>query len=209
MKGYIRTDVVFNPASVQFGEITQGEAADRTVDIHYAGRGDWEVLDVTSANPNLSAKVSQTRREGGTVVYSMSVALDKDAPAGYLRDQIVLVTNDRNKPQVPIAVEGVVQPSIVVSPEALFMGVVHPGQSVTKQLVVRGRQPFRITSIDCDGDEFQIEAAEKEAAKPLHLIPVTFAAGSAPGKVHGKIRIQTDLGNGSSELPTYAVVSPE
>ena len=35
-------------------------------------------------------------------------------------------------------------PGITVSPTALFMGVVQPGQKVTKQLVVKGKKPFRI-----------------------------------------------------------------
>ena len=42
--------------------------------------------------------------------------------------------------------------------------------------------------------------------KPLHLIPVTFAAGANSGKVTRTIRIQTDLGQTERSLTAYAVV---
>jgi hypothetical protein len=208
VKGYIRSDVVFVPASVQFDGVSQGTAIEKKVAVHYAGRNDWRILDVRSPNSHLSGKVSEVSRQGGSVVYELFVGLDANAPAGYIQDHLVLVTNDRNKTQVPICVEGIVQPEIMVSPASLFMGIVHPGETVTKQVVVRGKQPFRILGVDCDGSSFKFETASETAPKPLHMIPVTFAAGDRPGKVEAKIRIQTDLGNRARELPTYAVVSP-
>lgn len=207
VRGYIRGDVVFNPGSVQVGQLSQGKAADYKVSVNYAGRSDWQVVQVVSANPHLTGKVVETRRAGGYVSYELDVHLDEHAPAGYLKDQILLVTNDANGTQVPLAVEGVIQPDVVVSPASLFMGVVQPGGKVTKQLVVRGKQPFRILSVQIDGEYFQVDTADKDAAKPVHLVPVTFAAGDASGRVAGKIRIETDLGNNSPELPAYAVVA--
>jgi hypothetical protein len=85
------------------------------------------------------------------------------------------------------------------------MGVVLPGQKVTKQLVVRGKKPFKIKSIECADSCFSFKPPEAAAA--VHLVPVTFEAGEEPGKVTQKIRIQTDLGeDASSELNAYAEV---
>ena len=98
--------------------------------------------------------------------------------------------------------------SIVVSPTSLFFGSVRKGQQVTKQLVVRSKKPFRVTSItsDCDGLQFDLSAAK--TPRPLHLIPVTFTAGDQPGSVAASIRIQTDQGEAASLLPAYSVVVP-
>lgn len=208
VRGYIRSDVVLHPGSVQMGTVDQGQPARQKVSVSYAGRSDWQILEVKSANPHLAGEVVETRRRGGQVGYELTAYLDGEAPAGYLRDHLVLVTNDRRIKEIPVPVEGVVQTGIVVSPTSLFMGVVQPGQKVTKQLVVRSKEPFRIISVDCDDDSFEFDTSAEQEPKALHVIPVTFAAGTEPGKVTRMIRIQTDLGETPPELSAYAVVAP-
>ena len=206
--GYIRSDVVFEPGSVQFGAVDHGTPAEKTVTVTCAGRPDWQILDVASPNPHFSVRVEETKRRGGQVAYGLLVRLDEHAPPGSLNDYLMLATNDRNSPQIPLAVEGVVQSEIMVAPTSLFMGVVEPGKKVTKQLVVRSKRPFRILSVTCDGQGFEFDAPAETAPKPLHLIPVTFVAGEKPGKVLDTIRIKTDLGEATPELSAYAVVAP-
>jgi hypothetical protein len=204
---YIRSDVVFNPGSVDLGTIDQGQPVDREVDVNYAGRGDWQIVAVKSANPHISGELVQTQRASGIVGYKLKVHLDEKAPPGYLHDHVVLVTDDHQSTEIPLAVEGLIQPSITVSPTSLFMGVVHPGDKVTKQLVIQAKKPFRILSISCDDKSFQFDTSRDTTAKSLHLVPVTFVAGKEAGKVLKTIRIETDLGNTLPELSAHAVVS--
>ena len=89
------------------------------------------------------------------------------------------------------------------------MGVVQPGQKVTKQLVVKGSKPFRILSVTCDDDSFVFDTSSDSTPKMLHLVPVSFMAGSTSGKVNRIIRIETDLGQSSRELAAYAVVADQ
>ena len=139
--------------------------------------------------------------------YALKVHVDKNAPAGYLDDHLMFVTNDQSGSQIPVEVEGRVMPGIMVSPTALFMGVVQPGQKVTKQLVVKGKKPFRILAITCDDKSFKFDTSKDNAAKELHLIPVTFLAGADAGKVVKTIKIKTDQGEMTPELAAYAVVA--
>ena len=67
-----------------------------------------------------------------------------DAPAGLLQDQLTLVTNDQRMPTVVLPVEGRVTPPLTVSPSPLLFGTLAPGQSITKQLVISGKQPFKV-----------------------------------------------------------------
>ena len=85
-------------------------------------------------------------------------------------------------------------PGITVSPTALFMGVIQPGQTVTKQLVVKGKKPFRILGVSCDDKSFKFDTSKETSAKELHLVPVTFLAGADAGKVVKTIKIKTDQG---------------
>lgn len=207
VSGFIRTDVSLEPGQVALGSVEQGTGTERKVALSYFGRSDWQITDVKSTNPNLTGEVRQTRRAGGQVGYDLIVRLKPDAQPGYINDQILLTTNDSRPVQIPVAVEGRVTSSVTVSPASLFMGVVQPGQQVTKQLVVKASKPFRIVSISCDDPSFRFEQPDDTRPKVMHLVPVTFAAGADPGKINKKIRIVTDLGTAAPELAAYAVVS--
>jgi len=207
VSGYIRGDVVLDPGSAEFGSLDQGVSVERTIAISYAGRDDWGIVDVKSANPHLTGKVVETNRGNGQVSYKLTVRIDEHAPVGYVDDHLVLVTNDQSSTEIPVPVEGIVQAGVMVSPTSLFMGVVRPGQKVTKQVVVKGNKPFRIVSVDCDSKDFHVDTSAEKNAKELHLIPVTFVAGKEPGKISKTIRIETDFGETSPVLSAYAVVA--
>ena len=87
------------------------------------------------------------------------------------------------------------------------MGVVQPGQKVTKQLVVKSKKPFNILGVSCDDKSFHFDTSKEGAAKELHLVPVTFTAGTDAGKVVKTIKITTDQGQMTPELAAYAVVA--
>ena len=177
-RGYIRSDVVVEPGSVQIGSIDQGTGADQNVAVNYAGSDDWQIVGVKSSNPHITAQVVETGRNDGQVSYALKVHVDKNAPAGYLDDHLMLATNDQSGSQIPVEVEGRVMPGIMVSPTALFMGVVQPGQKVTKQLVVKGKKPFRILSITCDDKSFKFDTSKDNAGQGVAL-----DSGDVPGRL--------------------------
>ena len=72
----------------------KGWAASRKLKIGYAGRPNWRIAAVECANPNVEAVAVETGRTPTLVNYDLTVDLKKDAPPGYLRDQLVLVTDD-------------------------------------------------------------------------------------------------------------------
>ena len=193
---YIRSDVVLQPGQVQFGSVTQGTSARRKVTVSYAGRNDWQIQSVESTNPHLEARAVEIARNAGQVTYELQVTLKDDAPVGYVRDQLILVTNDSNRSasRVPVLVEAVVTPSIVVRPSPLLLGAVETGQSVVRRLVVQGKTAFRIVAVECtDG---RLKCSPPETANTVNLVSVTFTASETPGKTSGKILIETDAAPG-------------
>ena len=209
VKVYIQADVLIEPEAVQLGDIDQGTGAENKVTITCTRRSNWRIEDVKSANPHLTGEVVETTRSASQVSYELRVRLDKNAPTGYIRDHLVLVTNDNRYKQIPVAVEGRVLSAVTVSPASLFLGVVQPGQKVTKRLVVRSKKPFRITSITADCECFEFGIPDENVAKPLHLVPVTFTAGDKSGKVAKTIRIKTDVDDATVELSANALVTQE
>ena len=205
VSGYIRSDIVLDPGGAELGTVDAGSEVEKKISITYAGRDDWKILQAKVNNKHLSASYVETSRNAGQVAYELTVKLKGDAPLGYFQDQITLVTNDVRATEFPVDVEARIVSQITVSPNSLFLGVVKPGQKVTKQVVVQGKKPFRITGIKCDDKAFEFQAGD--VAKTVHVVPVTFTAGDKVGKITRKIKIETDLGPDTSpELSAYAQV---
>jgi hypothetical protein len=207
VRGYIRSDVVFEPGSVQFGQLEQGAGGQQKVVLNYSGQNGWAITAVKSSNPHVSASFAPVNRYDGQTSYELSVRLDAKTPVGYLKDHLALVTNEESPTEIPLEVEGRVVAAVTVSPATLFMGVVEPRKEVTKAMVIKANKPFRITSITSDDKSFKFGKERDTSPKTVHVIPVTFLAGKETGKVARTIRITTDLGQTMPTLSAYAVVS--
>jgi len=208
LDGYIRTDVVLDPGQVSFGSVPLGENAEKKIAVNYAGRNDWKINSVKSNSPYLDARVVETARGNGRVSYDLIVDLKADAPAGYVTDEVTLITNDHRSTNVPVKVEGLVMANLTVSPSPLVLGNLQPGQTVTRQLIVKGLKPFKILEVVADDAGFTFGVSDE--SKMVHVVPVTFQAGAASQTVGGKILVRTDLPEGGLvTIPVKAhVASP-
>jgi hypothetical protein len=205
--GNIRTDVVFLPGAVNFDSVDQGAKSEQKVRVTYAGRSDWKITDVRGASDGLEVELTETQRYSGRVAYDLLVRVKDSAPAGYINEPLVLVTNDDQNPRIPIQVEGRIVPQLSVSPESLLLGDVAHGEQVSKKIVVKGKQPFKIVSMKCDADCFEFKTDDQ--ASERHFVDVVFNAKQDPGKVKETIHIATDLGTGlQAMLTAYATVVP-
>ncbi len=205
--GEIRSDVAVRPEQVDLGSVDQGTPVEKRVTVTHYGRSDWQILDVRSVNTHYEVEVVNGPRQGSTVSYDLIVRLKKDASPGYLKDQLILITNDQNAAQFPIEVEGVVNAELTVSPQILALGSVEAGQKVTKNVIVRGRKPFKIIAAHCDDDAITCKISD--SANKVQLIPVTLVAGDKPGKLTKKLLIETDLGKSFvAEVTVQAEILP-
>ncbi len=194
VRGFIRSDVLLQPGSVDFGSVEQDRGGESTLTINHTGREDWRISAVRSGNPHLSATATELARNVAQVTYQIVVRLDRHAPTGYLAENLTVKTNDPQSPEIQVHVDGIVRDRVSASPTLLFLGVVEPGQKAIKQIVVRGEEPFHVKKATCDGSGFEITAPDGAAEKPLHLVPVTFVAPQGPGRVETTIYIETSLG---------------
>jgi hypothetical protein len=203
--GYIRQDMVFHPGSIDFGKLNQGQSHERSGKILYAGRDNWSVVEVLSSKPWMSVKVNQESRGSQRVTYDLVVTLDPSAPAGYFQDELIVVTNDRTMPRVPLVVSGDLQSALSVSPQSIAIGAVKPGESVERQLVVRGREAFTIESIEAPG--FDVTFAPTSEAKTTHIFVAKFTAnGEVIGDKSSSLTVKT---SGDAPLSASALVTAQ
>lgn len=196
VRGFIRQDVVIHPGEVVFGDVDAGSSTEQKIKVIYAGRDSWQLVDVETPNDAYRVDIVETQRDSGRVAYELGIEMTGDAPVGYLTDQLVLVTNDSKLERIPFNVRGNVIPSVTVSPASLALGVLQPGERVTRQIVVRAKKPFEVTDVYCEGDCLSFKSPA--GAKKLHFIPVTFTAGDEAGDLAMTIHVKTDLGPGAT-----------
>jgi hypothetical protein len=204
--GTIHNDLIVNPSSADLGTVDRGTPAEKRISVRYAGRQHLRIIDVKTANPHLKATV--VPRSGvHQASYELVVQLDGEAPSGYIRDNLLLTTTNSQLRHIPVMVEARVMPDVTVTPSTLFLGVLKPGDAVTKNIVVRGKRPFVIKSIRAD-QEGVVFGATGETARPIHVVPVTIVAGEQAGALVHRVTIETDLSNETPQLSSYAVVQP-
>ena len=205
--GNIRGDVTFEPPFVDLGNVDLGKGAERVVRITRVGSLPWEITDVRSANPSFEVNLSKPLRNGSQTVYDLTAKLKPEAPAGYVKGQLILVTNDPKAGQIPMDVEGRVVAAVTVSPQLLALGAVPCGGTVTRNVVVRANRDFLVTGVSCEDGCLTCEP--KNTPAKVHILPVTFQAGTTAGRVERQLRIATDLGEGAVPVVTVqAQVAP-
>jgi hypothetical protein len=204
---YIRSDVVFQPGVAQFGSVRKGKSARQKTTISYAGINNWQITSVSCCNPSIKTELIEASRFEGRIAYDLWITLLGDAKAGYIKDQIIIHTNDSDpsKSKIPLGVEGVVTDALTVRPTPLTFGILSPGQSITKNLVIRGQTPFRVTRISCSNNSISFKTPTE--AKRFHIVPVTLLCSSNPCKIQEKIQIETDIPDTPPcEVPVYAEI---
>jgi hypothetical protein len=199
--GNIRGDVTFEPPFVDLGNVDLGAGAERQVRVTRVGSVAWDITDVRSVNPSFEVSLSKPTRTPSQTSYDLTLKLKQDAPAGYVKGQLILITSDQRATQIPMDVEGRVVAAVTVSPQLLSLGAVKCGGTVTKNIVVRANRDFCITGVACDDGCLTCEPRTTPAK--VHILPVTFQAGNEAGRVEQQLRISTDLGEGA--VPTVTV----
>ncbi|MDC0307542.1 MAG: DUF1573 domain-containing protein [Planctomycetaceae bacterium] len=188
---YIRTDVVISPGAAKFGAVAKGEENVKTLDIAYAGRPDWNIKEVKSPRDYLTAEVVEISRDenGGLANYKLKVTLKANAPAGLIREQVMLITDDANSPQVPVLVEAKVESAYTVTPEIVSLGTIKAGEEKSFRLVVKGRKPFALESVKCESEYDGLNAEISETERTVHVVPVILKAPANPGSVEDQLLI--------------------
>jgi hypothetical protein len=189
ISAYIRTDVVVEPGSAQFGAVDAGTGKSQTLKIAYAGRDTWKIKEIKTANNHITAKAVETARGNGRVDYSLEVVLAKDAPVGPLRQYITLITDDETGPKVPVLVEADVKPDIVVNPAVLSLGTMKPGQQIVRKVILRGKKPFKVDSVTCEKAAGVFEVDLPTKASLIQIIPLTITAPKKNGSLDEELQV--------------------
>ncbi|MFK7737940.1 MAG: DUF1573 domain-containing protein [Pirellulaceae bacterium] len=206
VRGYIRSDVVMNPGEIAFGQTPEGEPKVVEVKVDYAGRSDWKIEDVVSESKLVEAEVTELSRQSGRVAYTIKATLSPNTPIGFLREQLILKTNDNRLTSVPVELTADVRPAIELSPKSYALGTIEKDSSHKQRLVVKGKKPFKILEITSPYASIVFDPSED--AKPAHLLNFELKP-NAVGSIQGDILVRTDISDKPMRLKlSYFVDGP-
>ena len=191
----ILADIVLNPGSIDFGTVMKGQTPSQVLSIDRIGAPGWRFERMVSASRVLSAQLVESRRDPkGAVSYTLTVGIKPDAPAGQVRDEIRLLSNDRETPSIPIMVTATVRGELSAAPSILTMGDVSSSAGKQGRFIIRASRPFTITAVEGTGDGFSVGPPDA-ARKTMHVLTVAYKPeeGSTRGDLRRVFRVHTDL----------------
>jgi len=208
---FIRGDIVMNPGQMDFGIVRRSDKMPpASLTLTYAGgRSDWEVTKMKTQSSKVKAELRElSRTADGQINYTLTATLQPGVSNGYFKDEITLLTNDQSSPSIPISVVANIQSAVAVTPSIINFGGLRPGQSVSKTIVVRSKEPFSITRLSPSQEDLQ-PAEDEKGPRAVHQLKLTFKAPEQTGPYHATLTIETDIKDEPPALlKTFATVVP-
>ncbi len=205
VRSNILSDIVLNPGGIDFGTVARGQSPTASLTIDRLGQPEWRVTKMVSASKVLGATLAETQRANGMVSYRLDVSIKPGAPAGTVRDEIQLITNDPESRSFPVLVTAEVRGELSASPSVLALAASTTAEPAQGRVVVRASKPFKVVKVEGAGDGFTA-STDDDSAKPIHIVTVAYRPD--PGKPPAPARtlkIVTDLAGEAPAVVTATV----
>ena len=191
---HILSDIVMNPGAIDFGTVARGQVATQLLTIDRINAPGWKFVRMVSGSRAINAQLAQTARTETSVSYTLTVSLKPDAPAGLLRDEIRLISNDAEAPSIPLMVTAWIRGDLTAAPSVVSLGQVHSAGGAQGRFVVRSSRPFAIRAIEGSGDGFSVSPPDA-TRQSTHVVMVAYKPeeGTTRGDIRHTFRVHTDL----------------
>lgn len=214
IRGEIRSDLNISPTFINFGNVELGKGATRSLIVTYTGSNtQWRLVNAQCEDKSISAEIVNEPARVGVKTFRVNVSLDKAAPNGPTNSLLILTSNDAlSRREIPVPIRATVGTVVRVSPPAVSLGVLLPGErSPVREAVLLGTQPFRITKVESDNPAVEVTARNlPEISERMHRLSVSYRnpteGDGAPedGVMHATIRVTTDV---PDLTPTFYVTA--
>jgi hypothetical protein len=186
-----RTDFTVAPDVLTFGQVKRGLESAASVTVTFHGHTGAQITKALGESNYVQPVVVEKRRSDHEVVYEVTAKLRGDTPVGRWFTDVWLTTNVSSLPKIRVPLTVEIESPLTVSPPALGLGTVKPGEDILRRVIVRGVRPFRITSIK-GGDESVEVKAFAEEARDVHVLTIRLKPTKV-GVVDYTLRVVTDL----------------
>lgn len=187
-----QSNIRFSHDKMSFGTVNLGQTPRAVLDIEHFTNPAFEITGVAPHDQPVDVIIERAQpRMGGRVAYRVVGTLKGNAPAGEIKYEVKLTTNDKTTPVMEVVMEGMIRAPLVASPNLVELGNVRVGEVVSGRVVLGGSgQMFKVLKVDGEGDGFKVKIPDRAAA--AHLLTIEFVP-TQPGKISKTFTVTTDL----------------
>lgn len=205
LQGTVSGRLYVSPNYLYLGDISGREIIKKTIEVFDPGHGKIKIKKVTSTSPNIVAEVLPQEKDALSVKIGVTI---HPGSLGKIEERVMIITNDKQTPQVEVLVKGMVHGEISVFPKSLFFGFIEHGKTVRKEITLMkaGESNLEILKIEPPSNLIATEVVSIEKGTK-YLIQVTFTVNANLGTFKDIIKIFTNNSQQSLlEVPLYAVI---
>jgi hypothetical protein len=200
LRANVKPMFVFDPPLLNFGEMERGSEKTMEVTVRETQGKPFTLESVTANQPGTRAE-ALPEAGGDGVTRRLRVTCRAEGNPGGFVSQVILRVNRPNV--VPaIVVQGFFQGNVSIFPQAVFMGMVQPGQSFVPQALSvrnRGNVPVEITSVETGVPWLKAEV-KTITPQQVYQIDLIVDPLPPPGRFEQVVKIHT-----SDPPPPYVI----
>ena len=187
-------NIRYSHEKMYFGVVNLGTPQRAVLDIEHSTNPSFDISGVVPHNQPVDVKVERVApRMGGRAAFRVTAALKGNAPAGEVKYEVQLKTNDRATDTLDVVMEGIIQAPLVASPNNFNLGNVRVNEVVSRNVVLKGAagSNFKILAVEGEGDGIKAKF-QPDKALPAHLIQIEFVPTQS-GKISRTLVIKTNM----------------
>ncbi len=195
VKGTIVSAIRLSPESIDFGQVSRGKTPIFQTTLTGPPSTSFQIVDIKSTFPHVGVALQQPVRINNQIQYTMQTRLKDTAPDGFSQgDLFIVVEENGQRRQIPLKFTAKMASAIKLSPSVITMTNMVPGKEVTKKIVIRADEPFKITDVKCRTKAFRV-SAKKSGLSKTQIVNVSYTgeAGKS-GRHECELTFYTSLG---------------
>ena len=175
VKGTIVSAIRLFPESIDFGQVSRGKNPVFQTTLTGPPNTNFRILDIKSTFQHVGVSLNQPMRTPtNQIQYVLKTRLKETAPDGYSQGDLFIVVQDgAGQRQIPLKFSAKIASPIQFSPSVITMNNIEPGKKVTKKIVIRAQEAFRVTDVKCKTKAFRV-SARKTGMSKTHIVEVSY-----------------------------------
>jgi hypothetical protein len=184
---------VENPV-YDFGTALEGTPVNHTFKIKNVGKGELLIRGVKTSCGCTAAAPSR-RKLGPGEEAAIAVKFDTRFQKGRQMRTITAYTNDPERPEASMTIQGIVKQLAAAIPAQVGFGKVRQGTEVTKQVVIAdltGRKGFTVSSVSNSNSAIKVTKEKRRDGKAGALLEVSLLKTMPVGQFDDTIKVATN-----------------
>lgn len=193
--GKILSDIQVHPSKLDFGTLSPGGSNRQTITVTRLNNPNFSIRDVKSTFQHVGVNIDPPARNHNSVTFRIHAWLKDTAPPGFVQNELNLIVSERpgqsDEIRIPVQFTGKILSHLEISPSILRLTDVVAGQTVTKRVVLKAKQPFRLKDVTSDNKAFSARSDDQE--RPVHFVEITYTAPEDVANCETELKFLTDL----------------